>query len=127
MREFERLLGRARGYIEAQPVGAARPAYSRAAYERYARRGLAGFRDWHVASGDAERLVRAGTRMVTLERLARAADLLEAAIADENGVMADRASAEVEECLRVLRQVPLRVRGRKHGASRDEPRAEVRA
>ncbi len=113
MREFERLLGRARGYLEAQPVGAPRPAYSRAAYERYARRGLDGFGAWTVSSAHAERLVRAGVRMVTLERLGRAAALLEAAVSDGDAEAAARAGAEVRECLEALARVPLRVRGRR--------------
>lgn len=119
MRELDQLLGRARGYIEAQPVGGERPAYSRAAYARYAKRGLEGFGKWGVRSADAERLVRAGVRMVTLERLRSGAELLEVALSNEDEGMARRAAAEVRECLEVLAKVPARVRGRRVESSRD--------
>ena len=119
MRELDQLLGRAQGYIEAQPVGGERPAYSRAAYARYAKRGLEGFGKWGVRSADAERLVRAGVRMVTLERLKNGAGLLEAALADGDEGMARRAAEEVRECLDVLSKVPARVRGSRAARSRD--------
>lgn len=122
------LLGRAQGYLEAQPVGSPRSEYSRKAYERYARVGPEGFARWNVKPGFADHLVRSGIRMLALERLERGAELLRAALEAGDGGTAERAAAEVEECLAVLGQVRRRVRGPKGGLSRDGragPAAEV--
>lgn len=50
---------------------------------------------------------------MTLERLAEAADELEAALAARDGGMAMRAGQTVQECLDVLRQHPAVRRGRR--------------
>lgn len=119
---LERLLGRARGYLEAQPVGS-RPGYSRAAYARYAQRGMQGFARWSVDPAGASRLVRAGIRMLALERLAGSAERLAEAMSRNEATMAAEAGAEVEAALAVLSEVPRRVRG--PNASRDGMDAEA--
>lgn len=111
--EMHRLAGRARGWIEAQPVGPERRASTVAQYRRYAERGLEGMARWRLPEHAARRMVDAGTRLVVLERLERAVERLDEALADEDEGMAARAATEVDECLGVLRSVPPRRPGKR--------------
>lgn len=110
---MHRLAARARGWLEAQPVGPERKDSTLAAYRRYAARGLGGMAAWDVPQPVARRLVEAGTRMVVLERLERAVQALDEALADGDPTEAGDAVAEVEECLGILRTVPPRRPGRR--------------
>ena len=111
--EMHRLAARARGWIEAQPVGPERRASTLAQYRRYAERGLAGVAGWQMTEHAARRMVDAATRVVALERLERAVELLDEALADQDEGMAGRAAAEVDECLALLRSVPPRRPGKR--------------
>ena len=113
------VLGRARGYLEAQPVGSVRKRYSRRAYERYARVGVDGFAGWRVSPERASTYVRSGVRMVALERLRDASDRLEAALRDGCDEAAVLASEDISAVLEMLAQVPRRVPSTRGGLSRD--------
>ena len=108
------LLGRAKGWLEAQPVGPPRANYSRRAYLRYAKRGLDGFAAWDVDAGHADHLVRAGIRLAALERLEAGARDLGEAIASRDVEAAERAAEEAREALALLRTVPYRRRGQRN-------------
>jgi hypothetical protein len=107
------LLGRARGVLEAQPVGPPKQRATMEAYRRYAARGVEGFASWDLPPAQVRRFVSSAVRAVTLERLAEAADELEAALAARDRAMAMRAGQTVQECLDVLRQHPAVRRGRR--------------
>ena len=111
------LLGRALGVLEAQPEGP-RAAYSRRAYERYARRGVEGFAGWDIDERRADYLVRAGRRMLALERLQNGAERLSAALGGRDGDDAGPAAEEVRRCLEELREVRPR---RRTGNGGDRP------
>jgi len=104
--EMHALLGRARGVLEAQPPRPPLRATTRAAYRRYAERGLAAFASWDVAPAAARRFVRAAVRAVELERLAEAADGLEAALAAGDEAGANEAAGRAKAALEVLRRHP---------------------
>lgn len=111
--ELYLLLGRARGVLECQPVGPPKQRTTMEAYRRYAARGVEGFASWDVSPAQVRRFVSSAVRAVTLERLAEAADELEAALAARDRGMAMRAGQTVQECLDVLRQHPAVRRGRR--------------
>ena len=112
MAELHVLLGVARGWLDAQPLGP-RPERSRAAYRRYARLGVEGFGKWDIPSDHAEKLVSAGMRVVALERLEAGAAGLEAALSSGDAAEAERAAEEVRGALGTLREHRVRRRGRK--------------
>jgi len=99
------LLGRANGVLEAQPLGPKRRPGTLAAYRRYAERGLEGFASWNVSPEQARTFVRSATRAVTLERLAVAGDVFEAALSSRDHARAVQAAAEVKELLHRLSEV----------------------
>lgn len=100
------LLGRAKGVLEAQPVGPPKQKATMVAYRRYARRGIEGFASWDVAPAQANRFVSSAVRAVTLERLKAAADELGDALQAGDPALAHHRGQEVSECLELLRRHP---------------------
>lgn len=123
--ELDCLLWRARGYLEAQPVQAGACGRSRAAYGRYARMGVEGIGRWDVPASQAQRLVRAGIRMIALDRLRQAVEALERALATGDAVAGEEAGQSIRTSLETLATVPRRVPGRRVGP--DARGGEMRA
>ncbi len=110
--ELHRLVGRARGWIEAQPVGPARRASTLAMYRRYAELGMDGVARWKLPEPVLRRMVEAGTRVVAVERLGVAVERLEGALASRDCGLGE-AAEEVRASLDLLATVPPRRPGRR--------------
>jgi hypothetical protein len=115
------LLGRARGVLEAQPVGPPKQRATMEAYRRYASKGIEGFASWNLPPAQVRRFVSSAVRAVTLERLKVAADELGDALGAGDLALAQHSGQEVSECLDVLRRHPAVRRGKR--GSRAKPKA----
>ena len=120
MSEYYLLLGRALGILEFKPSSPEVTAHTRGAYERYAAKWGEDPGRWDAAPKSLQAFVEAGVRHVALEKLEVTAEKLAAALEGGDIAVVERASQDVEECLKILNRVRPARRGRRKSGQLSE-------